>query len=254
MRVLALDTSTPICAVAVLDGERVLAEDDRASEARHGEVLLPRVRAVLAAAGVAPDALELVAVGIGPGSFTGLRTGLASAKGLSLALSLPLRAVCSLRALAAGLSGDAVPADALRIATLDAGKGELFLAAFAGDDPLAVPLLAPLRATPEEAEARLHELAESARSRGVAVRLCGSGARRHPGLLGALGPLAAPGAVPSSSTALAEPAFDTPRGRHVARLGLAHFAAEGPSDLATLVPSYLRDSDAKLPTRPLSVE
>ena len=245
MRVLALDTSTPICAVAVLDGERVLAEDDRASEARHGEVLLPRVRAVLAAAGVAPDALELVAVGIGPGSFTGLRTGLASAKGLSLALSLPLRAVCSLRALAAGLSGDAVPADALRIATLDA---------FAGDDPLAVPLLAPLRATPEEAEARLHELAESARSRGVAVRLCGSGARRHPGLLGALGPLAAPGAVPSSSTALAEPAFDTPRGRHVARLGLAHFAAEGPSDLATLVPSYLRDSDAKLPTRPLSVE
>ncbi len=248
MRVLALDTSTPICAVAVLDGERVLAEDDRASEARHGEVLLPRVRAVLAAAGVAPDALELVAVGIGPGSFTGLRTGLASAKGLALALALPLRAVCSLRALAAGLSGDAVPADALRIATLDAGKGELFLAAFAGDDPLAAPVLLPLRATPEEAEARLHELAESARSRGVTVRLCGSGARRYPGLLGALGPLG------SSRAALAEPAFDTPRGRHVARLGLAHFAAEGPSDLATLVPSYLRDSDAKLPNRPLSVE
>lgn len=251
MRVLALDTSTPICAVAVLDGERVLAEDDRASEARHGEVLLPRVRAVLAAAGLAPDALELLAVGIGPGSFTGLRTGLASAKGLAIALALPLRAVCSLRVLAAGLSGDAVPADALRIATLDAGKGELFLAAFAGDDPLAAPVLEPLRATPEQAEAQLAELAQSAAKRGVAVRICGGGARRYPGVLAPLGALFA---LAPSSAVLAEPAFDSPRGRHVARLGLAHFAAEGPSDLASLVPSYLRDSDAKLPNRPLSVE
>jgi len=244
MRVLALDTSTPICAVAVLAGERVLAEDDRPSEARHGEVLLPRVRDVLAAARLAPDALELIAVGIGPGSFTGLRTGLASAKGLALALGRPLRAVCSLRALAAGLSDDAIAPDALRVATLDAGKGELFLAAFAGDDPLAPAVLTPQRATPEQATARLRELAESARARGVAVHLCGSGARRHAELLAALGP----------DVALGDPAFDTPRGRHVARLGLAHFAAEGPSDLATLVPSYLRDSDAKLPTRPLSVE
>ena len=54
--------------------------------------------------------------------------------------------------------------------------------------------------------------------------------------------------------ALADPAFDVPRGRHVARLGLALYAQAGPSDLATLEPSYLRDSDAKLPARKLRLE
>jgi tRNA threonylcarbamoyladenosine biosynthesis protein TsaB len=242
MRVLALDTSTPICAVAALDGARVLAEDDRASEQRHGELLLPRIRDVLATAGLAPAALELIAVGIGPGSFTGLRTGLATAKGLALALSIPLRAVCSLRALAAGLP-DAETS--LRVATIDAGKGELFLAAFAGDRVTHEPaLLAPQRALPAQAAEALRALAASPNGHGRTLHVCGAGARRHPELLAALGPAAT----------LAEAAFDAPAGRNVGRLGLAAYAAEGRSDLAALAPSYLRDSDAKLPARPLTVE
>ena len=243
MRVLALDTSTPICAVAALDGARVLAEDDRQREQRHGELLLPRIEHVLAAAGLPPSALELLAVGIGPGSFTGLRTGLATAKGLALALSIPLRGVCSLRTLAAGLTASASQ-PVLRVVALDAGKGELFLGAFTGDEVMLAPLLEPQRATAAEAVVRLRELSSIPAAHGRALQLCGSGARRHPELLAALGPAAL----------LAEPALDAPLGRNVARLGLAAFAAEGPSDLAALVPSYLRDSDAKLPTRPLSVE
>jgi hypothetical protein len=74
--------------------------------------------------------------------------------------------------------------------------------------------------------------------------VCGSGARRHPQLLLALGDRAV----------LADAALDAPASRNVASLGLAAFRAEGPSDLAALVPSYLRDSDAKLPARPLSIE
>jgi tRNA threonylcarbamoyladenosine biosynthesis protein TsaB len=245
MRVLALDTSTPTCAVAALDGARVLAEDDRASEQRHGTLLLPRIRDVLAAAGLPPSALTLIAVGIGPGSFTGLRTGLATAKGLALALSIPLRAVCSLRALAAGLPELLDGATSLRVATIDAGKGELFLAAFAGDRVTPEPaLLAPQRALPAQAVEALRTLAASPLGRGRTLHVCGAGVRRHPELLAALGPAAV----------LAEAAFDAPSGRNVGRLGLAAFAAEGPSELSALVPSYLRDSDAKLPARPLTVE
>jgi tRNA threonylcarbamoyladenosine biosynthesis protein TsaB len=244
MRVLAIDTSTPICAVAVLDGERVVAQDDRPSEQRHGELLLPRVQSVLVAAGVSPPALELIAVGIGPGSFTGLRIGLSTVKGLALALSIPLRAVCSLRALALGLPAAA----ALRVAAMDAGKGELFLAAFAGDDVMRASsrasALAPRRATVAEAARVLAELAAASAPAGGPLQVCGSGARRHPQLLLALGDRAV----------LADAALDAPASRNVARLGLAAFRAEGPSDLAALVPSYLRDSDAKLPARPLSIE
>ena len=238
MRVLALDTSTPTCAVAVIDGERVLAQDDRPTEGRHGEVLLPRVRDVLAAAGLLPADLALIAVGSGPGSFTGLRIGLASAKGLALALSVPLRAVCSLRALAAGLP---VRPGSLRAAALDAGKGEVFVAAFDGEDPLNPPLLPPLRATPEQAASRLSALLAPG-IRGLL--LCGPGARRYP----ALGTLQATGAQ------LVDPALDVPAGRNVAQLALALYRAEGPSDLATLAPNYLRGSDARLPARTPSTE
>ena len=107
MRVLAFDTSTAVTAVALLDGVRVLAEDEGPNEDRHGDVLLPRVQGVLAGAGLALGEVELIAVGIGPGSFTGLRIGLATAKGLALATGIPRRGVCSRRALAAGAAGDA---------------------------------------------------------------------------------------------------------------------------------------------------
>jgi len=243
VRVLAFDTSTPVSAVAVLDGDVVLAEDDRPSEARHGAVLLPRVQSVLAEAGLRPSDVELVAVGIGPGSFTGLRIGLASAKGLALALSRPLRGVCSLRALSAGLPQET----ALCVAALDAGKGELFVAAFARERAagagVLVPRLAPTRATPERALGLLAEL--GAGQPAVAWGLCGSGARRYPALAGALG------YPPVLDATAADGSLDAPAGRHVGRQGLLGFLADGASDLATLEPSYLRDADAKLPPRPL---
>lgn len=222
MRVLAFDTSTPRTAVAVVEDERVLAEDDSASEDKHGDTLLPRVRAVLASAGLSLERIELFAVGIGPGSFTGLRIGLATAKGLALATGVPLRGVCSLRALAAGVSDRAE----LTVAALDAGKGELFAAVFAGAG--LEPRLPPMRALPGPAAVQLAAACACARS----IALAGEGARRHPELLAALGPHAQ--RVP--------PELDLPRGRHVAEQALALFRREGPSDLASLEPTYLRES------------
>jgi tRNA threonylcarbamoyladenosine biosynthesis protein TsaB len=224
MRVLAFDTSTTVTAVALLDGERVLAEDERPNEERHGDVLLPRVRELLERAGVALARIELIAVGIGPGSFTGLRIGLATAKGLALAIGLPVRGVCSLRALAAGAAED----EALSVAVLDAGKGEVFAAVFAAGEHGWEPRLAPFRAAPELAGVQLATACPS----GASVVVAGTGVRRYPQLLAPLGPHAR----------LASAEHDTPHGRCVARQALALLQVEGPSELAPLEPSYLRDS------------
>lgn len=233
MRMLAFDTSSAICAVAVVDGQRVLWADNSPSDGRHGEVLLPRIASGLVASGVALSSIELIAVGVGPGSFTGLRIGLATAKGLALATATPLRGVCSLRVLARAAidQGDVV------VAVIDAGRGEVFGAMYRWGGDTLETLLAPLRAVPEAFARRVAELAPS---RAV---LCGGGARRYLPLLdAALG----------SRAFLGEEQHDLADGRHVAREALSCMRSSGRSDLASLEPVYLRDSDAKLPAEPLS--
>jgi tRNA threonylcarbamoyladenosine biosynthesis protein TsaB len=237
MKILAIDTSSSVSAVAVADGERVLAEDDSASDERHGSVLLPRITAQLVAAGVEPAALELIAVGLGPGSFTGLRVGVATAKGLALALRIPIRGVSSLEAIACG----ALLHTKLAAVLLDGGRGDLYVAAYRGGGlGRTTVALAPVRAAASEALSRVAELA---RAQGP-LALCGSGARLHATALASELP---PGSV------LLDAACDLPQARNVALAGLARFASEGPSDLASLEPAYLRDSDAKLPDEPLAL-
>lgn len=97
---LALDTSTPSVTAAVHDGTRVLAEATVVDARRHGELLAGQVAQVLAEAGLTPQDLTAIAVGVGPGPFTGLRVGVVTALTLGLALGLPVHGVCSLDALA----------------------------------------------------------------------------------------------------------------------------------------------------------
>jgi tRNA threonylcarbamoyladenosine biosynthesis protein TsaB len=99
---LALDTSTPAITVAVVDGTSVLAARDVVeNRPRHAELLVPLLAQVLAEAGVSPQRLDGVAVGVGPGPFTSLRIGLATADVFAAALDLPVHGVCSLDVLAA---------------------------------------------------------------------------------------------------------------------------------------------------------
>jgi tRNA threonylcarbamoyl adenosine modification protein YeaZ len=98
--VLALDTSTPATSAALVDAGRVLGERLEVAANRHGELLSPLVEQVVADAGVHLRDVEMVAVGVGPGPFTGLRVGLATAVSLADALGVPARGVCSLDAVA----------------------------------------------------------------------------------------------------------------------------------------------------------
>jgi len=128
---LAFDTATPHVTVALHDGSAVVATFESSESMRHGEMLAPGIEAVLADAGVAVTALTGIAVGVGPGPFTGLRVGLVTARTLALARGIPVHGVCTLDVLAAeamdaGLSEFVVATDARRkevyLASYDGGR------------------------------------------------------------------------------------------------------------------------------------
>ncbi|MCX4748520.1 tRNA (adenosine(37)-N6)-threonylcarbamoyltransferase complex dimerization subunit type 1 TsaB [Kitasatospora sp. NBC_01287] len=100
MLLLAFDTATPAVTAAVHDGTAVLAQTYQVDARRHGELLLPAIGRVLAEAGVDKRSLTALAVGVGPGPYTGLRVGLATAAALGHALDLPVHGVCTLDAIA----------------------------------------------------------------------------------------------------------------------------------------------------------
>lgn len=124
MKILGLDTSTTTASIAVLDGDRVLATATRNTHRRTSDVLVA-VDETCRTAGVTAHELDAIAVGAGPGSFTGLRIGMATGKGIAFATGRPLWAVSSLAALALEAPGDGVI-----VAVLDARKGEIFAGTF----------------------------------------------------------------------------------------------------------------------------
>ncbi|HEY2481371.1 MAG TPA: tRNA (adenosine(37)-N6)-threonylcarbamoyltransferase complex dimerization subunit type 1 TsaB [Caulobacteraceae bacterium] len=150
MRLLVIDTGLAVCQAAVFDGERPLSALSEAMTRGHQERLAPMVREVMEAAEVAFTEFDRVVVTVGPGSFTGVRVGLAFAKGLALALETPCVGVGTLAALAASLGGAE-----RRAAVIDAGRGSVYLQLFDGAAELLAPDILPL----ETAAARLAELA-----------------------------------------------------------------------------------------------
>jgi len=105
MKLLAVETATGCQSVAIVDGTVVLARSDRDAAGHHGRYLVPAIDGVLQAAGCKLSDLQALAVSIGPGSFTGLRVGLATMMGLRLVTGLPLAAVPTLDAMAWNLRG-----------------------------------------------------------------------------------------------------------------------------------------------------
>jgi len=138
MNLLAIETATEYCSAALLAGERIVARSELAPR-RHAELLLPMCDDVLAEAGLARHALDAVAVGCGPGAFTGVRLAISAAQGIALALDVPVVPVSSLAALAMQAPED----DAAILAVIDARMGEIYAGTFRRDDAgLVVPIAA----------------------------------------------------------------------------------------------------------------
>ena len=129
MIILAIDTASRSCSVAVMDGEAVLAEISDVSGQTHSRHLMTMVDRALSAAGVRLGEIDGVAVTRGPGSFTGLRIGISAAKGLAEAAGKPLVGISSLQALAWQI----VQAEAIIIPMLDARRKEVYTARYRQD-------------------------------------------------------------------------------------------------------------------------
>lgn len=123
---LSIDTSTAYASIAVSQDDELLAELTWRVESRHSAELLTRVDGLLRAQGLTPASLDAIAVALGPGSFNGVRAGVATAKGLALALEVPLAGVPTLDVVAWGARLAPVEVWAL----LDAGRGEVYAAVY----------------------------------------------------------------------------------------------------------------------------
>lgn len=127
MLLLAFDTATPVITVAVHDGTRVVGEASGQGAMAHGELLAPAIRDAVAAAGATMSDLTDVAVGVGPGPFTGLRVGVVTALTLGSTLDLVTHGVCSLDIVAAD-----VQAEGEFLVATDARRKEVYWARYGG--------------------------------------------------------------------------------------------------------------------------
>ena len=151
MKILALDSALSACSVAVLADGAVRAVRRQAMARGQAEALLPMVRAALDEAGLGFADLDRLAVTVGPGSFTGLRIGLAAARGLALATGLPLTGITTLEALAAA-ADPAARQGRGTVVLIDSRRGDVFMQIFGAD---AVPLSKPAAADPAALDALL---------------------------------------------------------------------------------------------------
>jgi tRNA threonylcarbamoyladenosine biosynthesis protein TsaB len=219
VNLLGLDTSTALSAVAVLRGDGAeFAHDpepaDLGARPAHARELMPAAARVLAEAGLGWGDLDAVAVGTGPGAFTGLRIGVATAHGLAAAHGLELRPVSSLAALAAGIDAP------WRLPLIDAGRGELFAALYEGE----AERRPPFTTAPEALGAFLAR-------EGADPVAAGNGSVRFREALEADGVRVAPAgdrAHVVSARAVCRLALGTP-----------------PAPREAVLPQYLRDPDAK---------
>ena len=139
MLVLGLDTATPAVSVALHDGERVVSQAWTIDARRHSELLTPMIAKVMADAGASRGDLTALAVGVGPGPYTGLRVGVVTARVLGSVLGLPVHGVCSLDVIAVaargGLGGSSprastVPAGREFLVATDARRREVYWARY----------------------------------------------------------------------------------------------------------------------------
>ena len=141
---LAFDTSTPAVTVALHDGTQVLVSQTVVDARRHGELLAPGIAHVLAEAGCSTSDLTGIAVGVGPGPFTGLRIGLMTARAMGDALNVPVTGVCTLDVIAA-----AVVSEQPFLVATDARRREVYWATY---DPRGTRIDGPQVERPADVE------------------------------------------------------------------------------------------------------
>lgn len=230
MSLLAVTTSTHRGGVALLEADRIVGSATYVDPKGHAEQLFGAIERALAGEAATPSALSEARAGlralacdIGPGSFTGVRVGVASLKGLAVSMGLPLVGVGSLEVMAhAAFRLGLVPPGSVVLATLDAKKGEIFAGAYDQDG---LEVLAPTHVARGDAGTLLARLPP-----GSVSRVVGEIAADLPEL---------------EPLFVRDPATFLPDAAELARLAARRLASTVNADPALLEPSYVRAPDAK---------
>jgi len=188
--ILAFDTAGSACSVALAHGNAVLAHERREMRHGHAEALLPMIDRVVAAGGLAPSEIDVVAVTVGPGGFTGIRAGLAAAHGLTLAAGARLVGISSFAAVAGSIAESGLPL----LVALDSRREDLYVQRF---DALHAPMSEPAAVPPDQLATWLGEGGVAIAGDAVEVAAAALGSRRQlqivpnsaPDALGALAAL-----------------------------------------------------------------
>lgn len=236
MTVIGIDTSCRVGGIAVVRAGRLLGGELFGLEAGHSERLLPALERLLEELELQPDQIDGIAVSFGPGSFTGLRIGLAAAKGLAYAWQLPLVGVSTLKASAWTFKG----VDAMICASLDARRESVYRAWYDGRT------LEAAGSGPVPPEERVGvdvvaQEAEEARTAGRQVILVGDGA---PAVMSAIEARRGRGEA-AAAVAMAPFGAEVQRPANVACIGAEELKLGRRDDPFSIVPNYLRRSEAE---------
>lgn len=223
MYVLALETSTSRSSVAIVDQDRVVASASLGVPRRHGEFIAPAIRFCLDQAELAPTRITGIAVGLGPGLFTGLRVGIATAQSMAASLSVPAVGLSSLDVLAF----QARYRPGLTAAVIDARRGELYWALYRS-------LPGGVQRQTELRLGTIDQLSAELGSQGEDVLVVGDGA------------LAYRREVEDVDVELAGPDIAWPDASVLGELAVPRFIREETQRPTDLQPIYLREADAQL--------
>ena len=223
MKILAVDTSTTSCSVAVVDEDSLLAEMTIIREQTHSKHLMDVIHTVIGFSGLAISAVDGFAVTRGPGTFTGLRIGISTVKGLAVASGKPIVGVSSLDALAEQCACSGY----LICPLIDARRGEVYFSRYRFQDGILKKEIGEGVLPPDQAVRDINEPS----------LLVGSGALLYQGVLAeTLG----------KWMYLALPSQHTIRASTVAQLSLRRFEKADTDDVSTFTPQYIRKSDAQV--------
>jgi tRNA threonylcarbamoyladenosine biosynthesis protein TsaB len=243
MIVLGIDTATDVVSVAVVDGEVVLAASELRSERRHAEDVTPMIDFVVKRAGLGLNELAAIAVNVGPGLFTGMRVGIASAQALAYALSLPLVGVDGLAAMAAAVPAPTASHVDIVVPTIDARRSEVAWATHRVNSGGA-PERVDMTRVDAARVGSIEDLLVAIRERAQNCLLVGDFAHRHrDDITAALG-------VQSWTLAFGDDSLNWPHAKQVALLAHAQLlrsdAHESNSGVPTVAAMYLREADAEI--------
>jgi tRNA threonylcarbamoyladenosine biosynthesis protein TsaB len=224
MKVLGIDTSTACGSLGLIDDERMIAEYLLNIPVTHSERLLGAIELILREARCVLQDLDGWAISLGPGSFTGLRIGVSTVKGLAFATQKPVAGVATLDAWASLIS----PTPYLICPILDARKGEVYTAFYQYEKGDVLKRISPYQAIrPEELVKKINEK----------TIFIGDGVKTYGGYL--------QGVLPSEATFSSSP-LHILHGSAVAKLGLELLRKEECLDLSTFTPIYVRPSEAEI--------